>query len=208
MGYDLIHNSHSGDRAACLFLLVSDQVWGSSVPHKIRICVWRLLQSRLPTRDGLATRGIIPQGQNLSCPLCNCAQESCAHLFILCPKVWEVWYAIYEWIGVSFVAHHDLVQNFMQFGALFRGKRSKHFKFLIWCATVWIIWLTRNRIVFQEGSFDRDKVIAHIKFISWSWCIMRKGPVHSLTFSDWQNNPRLCLSILQGGGSSIPPRRV
>jgi hypothetical protein len=64
------------------------------------------------------------------------------------------------------------------------GKLSLHWKFnlklllskkirsgyyLIWHATIWTIWCSRNKVIFSNGVIDLEEVIDKIKLLAWRW---------------------------------------
>jgi hypothetical protein len=64
--------------------------------------------------------------------------------------------------------------------------------YLIWHATVWRIWRSRNNIIFSHGVIDLEKVVDEIKLLSWRWGLSRhKIPV--CLFYEWCWDPGLCL---------------
>lgn len=40
-------------------------LWNCYVPAKVTTFVWKLLQNRIPTKDNLAQRGVIQQGDKM-----------------------------------------------------------------------------------------------------------------------------------------------
>jgi hypothetical protein len=63
---------------------------------------------------------------------------------------------------------------------------------LIWHATVWKIWHSRNNVIFSNGAVDPGEVVAAIKLASWRWGLSRhKIPV--CLFYEWCWDPGLCL---------------
>ncbi len=65
-------------------------IWHKQVPLKVSIFAWRLLRDRLPTRQNLAIRGILPMDARLC--LAGCGQvEDVNHLFLSCPSYGALW---------------------------------------------------------------------------------------------------------------------
>lgn len=170
-----------------------ERIWVSSIPHKVKVFVWRLMLSKLPTRVALNRRGIIPDDQSLACPFCLSHQENLSHLFFLCSEASKIWNAVFSWLGINSVIHYDPAINFLHLGAFLSGKNSKSFKHLIWSASVWSIWLNRNRIVFQGEIFDLHRILTQIKLLSWSWSILKIGKELNFDFNSWLTDPIHCL---------------
>lgn len=105
--------------------------------------------------------------------------EGCSHLFFTFYLSYKVWIYIYDWLGFSVALPNDASQHFVQHVRCLRGRCLRKFRFLIWHAVCWCLWLMRNRIVFQSVSFDTTMVLAQINALSWSWFI-NKGVERSV----------------------------
>lgn len=66
---------------------------------------------------------------------------------------------------------------------LVRGKKLKRIWMVPWFATVWSIWLARNKGIFQLEGFDLLNVLDQIKIRSWHWTKIKIGG--NFSFSDW-----------------------
>jgi hypothetical protein len=56
------------------------------------------------------------------------------------------------------------------------GKRIKNVKkglCLIWYATIWILWKTRNDKFFKDVGFMVDEIVEEVKVLSWRWVLSR-----------------------------------
>ncbi|GAU38554.1 hypothetical protein TSUD_320260 [Trifolium subterraneum] len=84
-------------------LAVVAQVWESWAPSKVIIFSWQALLGRLPTRDNLARRGIIPLGVGTRCPWGDGDIESENHILVTCPLAWAVWSLVHKWFGIKSV---------------------------------------------------------------------------------------------------------
>ncbi|MCH79554.1 cysteine-rich receptor-like protein kinase [Trifolium medium] len=63
---------------------MSTLLWHPQVPVKVSVLAWRLLRNRLPTKDNLAVRNIIPLDFQLCASGCG-GLENAHHLFLSCP---------------------------------------------------------------------------------------------------------------------------
>jgi hypothetical protein len=62
----------------------SNLIWHKHVPLKVSVLAWRLLRKRVPTKDNLAQRNIIPHDSQLCVTGCG-GLETAQHLFLSCP---------------------------------------------------------------------------------------------------------------------------
>jgi len=117
-----------------------------------KVCVWRAMIDRLPTRVNLIRRGV--NIHNNFCPLCSKAEETMQHLFIGCKVAQKVWDNCDNWLDMSSVRHNDVVSHFRNFYAIGLGRKGNQVWKEVWVAIVNEIWTHRNEIVFQEGRVD------------------------------------------------------
>lgn len=118
---------------------------------------WRLLLERLPTHTNLARWGII-NGIYKVYPIWFATNECVVHLFIECPTTRQVWIVISDWLGLDVVAYQvSLVSHFYSFCNLVGLK-------LIWIVVCWVIWQTRNDILFQGGILIVRNIVGKVKF--------------------------------------------
>jgi hypothetical protein len=89
-------------------IAVVPQVWGSWAPSKVIVFSWQALLGRLPTRDNLVCRRILPSGVASWCPWCEGQVESENHLLVTCPLAWAVWALVHRWFGVVSVVPSTL----------------------------------------------------------------------------------------------------
>jgi hypothetical protein len=66
-------------------------------------------------------------------------------------------------------------------------------RYLIWLATIRILWNVRNNIVFIGEVANVSTIVDKIILISWLWFIGRIGKKLSFVFSDWCKDPLVCL---------------
>lgn len=88
--------------------------------------------------------------------------------------------------------HSDSKEHYIQHGAFFRGKCFKRFRYLFWHVVCWSLWLFRNKIIFNGGSFNMCVILDLIKLRSRSWFVAFKGR-GSCSFSKWCSNPVECI---------------
>jgi hypothetical protein len=63
------------------FTAILDLIWHRDVPLKVSTFVWRLLRNKLPTKDNLVRRSIIPHGSQFCVSGCGNV-ETTQHLLL------------------------------------------------------------------------------------------------------------------------------
>jgi hypothetical protein len=173
-------------------LRVLSSMWKAPAPSKVLAFAWKLLRNRIPTRANLAYRGIAVNGGVVSCVHCHGLEETVSHLFLSCDFADKVWKAIFRWLGLVIILPPNLSMLFECFTGAAGHKNLRRGYSLIWLATVWSIWRSRNNIIFSNGVVESDGVIEAIKLLSWRWGISRhKIPI--CLFYEWCWDPGLCL---------------
>jgi hypothetical protein len=121
--------------------------WLKQVPLKVYVFVWRLLRSRLPTKDNLLPRRVIHHEDSLCVGGCGYL-ETTDHLFFHCNIFGSLWYLLYQWIGIYFTPPESVRDHFYQFGHLAGLSRFTHsFLQLIWHACCWVVWKERKEFL-------------------------------------------------------------
>jgi len=142
-------------------------VWHKNIPSKVSLFAWRLFRNRLPTKDNLARRSILPH-TDIACLVGCGTPESVQHLFIGCALSNRVWQYVRIWLGIDYVASNNICQHFVQFVFIAGMPRSTFIFFkVIWLACVWVIWKERNNQVFTNISSAPSTLIEKVKLTSF-----------------------------------------
>ena len=101
------------------------------------------------------------------CPLCSNEAESNAHLFFSYRKSVQVWAHIRDL--AHFRRRFTSLQRITDF--LIRGRSTsdvqEKFRCLVIAITVYYIWLSRNKLIFEDYQFSVIEVISIIKFLMY-----------------------------------------
>lgn len=113
-------------------------VWSFAAPFKAKLTAWRLALNRLPTRDNLKKRNMLPS-QETTCVCCGSEDESVRHLFMECREANRLWARIAGWIGVYWVQPREILAHQQAFSNLGKGK---HVYVLggLWICFIWVWW--------------------------------------------------------------------
>ncbi|KAK2418950.1 hypothetical protein QL285_041097 [Trifolium repens] len=173
-------------------LRVLNLIWKSPAPSKVLAFSWKLLRDRLPSKVNLAKRGVQLNGAVLDCVHCQGREEDVEHLFLCCNFVDGVWKAIFHWLGLVIVIPSSSSSLFDCFIGAAGSKKVRRGFALIWHATVWAIWRSRNNVIFSNGVIDPGEVVEDVKLSSWRWGLSRHK-IPTCLYYEWCWDPGLCL---------------
>jgi hypothetical protein len=174
--------------------VVFSQIWESPAPSKVIAFSWQLLYDRIPTRDNLVVRHIVAPEASRDCVGCVGALETSSHLFLHCGGVISIWYEIFKWLGIVVVIPPTVAVLFEVVRGAAKNKKIRQGYMLIWHATIWTIWKTRNNVIFANGSFNPKAMVDEIKVLSWKWCLARLK-VPPCLFYEWTWDLGNCLLL-------------
>nr|KYP39460.1 hypothetical protein KK1_039239 [Cajanus cajan] len=122
------------------------------------------------------------------CVFCNNREEDVTHLFLHCDVASSVWYSLCRWLGFSSCLSDSVEGQLLTMSGFVAGKKPARVVVTIWVATVWSLWLHRNKIVFNNGVCDVLEVVESVKYRSWKW--LTAGMNHgNIPFVNWLNEP-------------------
>jgi hypothetical protein len=168
--------------------------WKSSAPSKVCAFAWQVFLDRIPSRVNLAFRGVIKPPESKACILCQRTDESTTHLLLHCSFASSVWYALFSWLGFSFILPPDLSIGFASMAGLGGSKRRKTALLLLWQVTIWVIWRTRNDRLFNNKEASVIDVVDSIKHLTWRWYLGRIAKQPCLLY-EWLQEPLYCMGL-------------
>ena len=133
--------------------------------------------NRVPTYDLLLRRNIaIPSS---TCPICNNQQETSHHLFLTCSFADELWTYITVWCKLA-SGKPSNIRNLLEIHKqpTIDPSKAKHINLVI-LSYIWIIWKTRNYLIFSHKIPSSRYATKEIKSISFLW------------YSNRTNSPRI-----------------
>lgn len=169
-------------------------IWSKIAPHKASVVAWRFLRDRLPTKMKLFRRNIITSQSATLCDICKEEPETANHLLIHCRGTAGIWGKVLLWLNVVAANHEGACDHFLQFLGLIQGKRGKHFCIGLWVCVVWVIWKSRNSLIFETKDFVADKIVDEIKAHMWSWSSICYPEICLYSYNEWLLDVRKVLS--------------
>ncbi|AES95629.1 hypothetical protein MTR_5g027610 [Medicago truncatula] len=76
-----------------------------------------------------------------------------------------------SWLNCNFIVPNNLLVHLECWSKEVSTRKLRQGFWLIWHATLWVIWKVRNEIIFNNGTFDVEEVVENIKVLSWSWSL-------------------------------------
>ncbi|KAJ0836665.1 putative reverse transcriptase zinc-binding domain-containing protein [Helianthus annuus] len=158
--------------------------WLNWTPLKVNCFLWRAVQNRIPTREALMIRNItLP---TILCPLCNNRTETTDHILISCEFANYVWLQIFSWIKVPMPQFLISVVELFEFIRTYPiYKVNKKAMYVILTTTCWMIWKTRNELIFKGTNSSVSKIIGEVKACSFLW-IRSRANVQELDWAKWR----------------------
>lgn len=135
------------------------KIWNLSVPPKVKIFVWRMLQNCLPTLENLRSRFVEVYP---ICSVCHNHLESAEHALFFCSFAQSCWNSV----KVDVVSSPDLsVRSIMK--EFFETKSSKEMEII--CSVVWQIWDHRNNVVWNKKFKTLSMVVNEASVYLFQW---------------------------------------
>ncbi|XP_075492539.1 uncharacterized protein LOC142530599 [Primulina tabacum] len=126
---------------------------------KHRFTLWMMAHAKLLTRVRL------PFVVDKSCALCNEEAESINHLFFLCKFSSAVWGEIQNWLGMMKMMRSPATV-LKAFRTCYRGNSTiSRMRLSSLAATVYCIWTSRNRMIFDDEKPKVEALVHRIKII-------------------------------------------
>lgn len=155
------------------------------------IFLWKYQNNIIPTKVLLAKRMALPNSDT-KCVWCKYVDESQEHLFWHCSFIKKIWLDIISWWGIKESGHQISLSNIWNGQHLFKKSICKMGWNITLAATLWSIWLARNRLIFEKVSVQHEELIYLIKYRVFHWCEaidICKGPISS----GWLIDPKVLL---------------
>lgn len=131
------------------------------------------------------------------CKICENEQvETSKHMFFECNVTTSVWWRCLQWCGMPTTMHLDCISHFFQFCGLIKcNNRQRKLWKAVWFCVIWLIWKSRNRVVFEDIYSVWCWAVSgeQIKVQSWTWInAVCKG--FNCPLSGWFHDPVACVT--------------
>lgn len=141
-------------------------VWGQIVPPKIKIFLWKVMWTILPTKLVLSKR---LSNINPLCDWCGVKEETMEHIFWGCEVADWMWQYLGSWWSIPSLLNRHFDFSLPRLFLLTRRKFIKKVWGLVVAAALWTIWLARNDNVFNKIRATKKTVIHLLNFRISQW---------------------------------------
>eukprot|EP00256_Glycine_max_P058861 XP_014627188.1 uncharacterized protein LOC106794156 [Glycine max] len=179
-GYDLIWRELMGANQNSDFA----DLWKLKIPAKAAMFAWRLIRDRLPKKMNLRRRQVMVN--DFMCPLCGLKEEETAHLFFSCSNTLPLWWESLSWVIATALPQNPRDHYLQHATRTAEGKKLTRWK-CWWIALTWTIWNHRNKIVFQNHTFDGRKLLDDAILLLWTW-VKSMEKDFDIHFNQWSSN--------------------
>ncbi|KAJ0818578.1 putative RNA-directed DNA polymerase [Helianthus annuus] len=146
--------------------------WNNWAIPKANFFLWRAMLGKIASKVGLVHRGV--PLSDITCPRCGIADEDPDHILFNCLWSRSIWWNILVWIKIRFPLQVNNVKDLFSYIKENPGGRVwKKSVYTIAIATVWRIWIARNKKVFEDNFLPVSAVVDQIKEESFSWVCCR-----------------------------------
>ncbi|XP_074298368.1 uncharacterized protein LOC141629235 [Silene latifolia] len=128
-------------------------LWNLPWPSSWKVFLWRLLTNSLPMGAEFMRRNIQVDSSCKLCVDCEGLAETSAHLFRDCRIACRVWACSDLGIRTLGSAHINIGDWVINWIIYLRKTEDAEIKVIKFLATLWCLWLVRNRILFQGEHF-------------------------------------------------------
>ena len=160
-------------------------LWKLKIPAKSAIFAWRLIKDRLPTKMNLIRRQVVVNDR--LCPFCGLKDEEAEHLFFSCSCTLPLWWESISWANLATALPINPRDHFLQHTLGTAGVRNHTRWKCWWVALTWSIWNHRNKIVFQNHTFNGSRLMDEAVFVLWSW-IKSMEKDFAVHLNQWSSN--------------------
>lgn len=160
--------------------------WLNWVPLKVRGFVWKTRLDRIPSKRALLTRGVIVGFEE--CSMFFGGIETRDNMLLNYSFATEVWLRIYSWCGWSGTTG-ETIRERIDWPTLLNGTLMvKRTTTLIIMATVWFLWIARNKFIFTSKPLLMDGIVEKIKVNAFMWLKYRSNIV-DVVWHRWYSSP-------------------
>ncbi|XP_022008070.1 uncharacterized protein LOC110907385 [Helianthus annuus] len=141
--------------------------WCKWIPSKCNVFTWRTNLDRIPTASALAHRNV-NIGDGL-CRLCGEVDETTDHIFTACRISNGLWLGVASWLKIPPMIIFSVkdILSLVDFMPTVSSRKGIIYGILV--IVCWKIWVTRNEIIFKQGSANVTKMLSDVKAISFLW---------------------------------------
>ncbi|KAF5183162.1 hypothetical protein FRX31_027250, partial [Thalictrum thalictroides] len=144
-------------------------VWKVKIPMNIKLFFWSLILDKIPSKELLRIRGF---DLYVVCSMCGHLEERLFHLFLHCSLALKVWKCLTtsRREGFEIILRSHTVKEALNDWP----KRTNHnlggraWELLPY-AIMWILWITRNELIFRDKTFTIRGICAKMKGVIYYW---------------------------------------
>ncbi|KAJ0623010.1 putative reverse transcriptase zinc-binding domain-containing protein [Helianthus annuus] len=159
--------------------------WNSWATPKANVLLWRAINGKIASKVGLIHKGV--HLADSICSRCGLSDEDPEHVFVKC--LWSrcIWWNVLAWVRISFPINSNNLQDLIDYLSNCPGcKIWKKTIYAIVMATVWRIWIARNKKVFDDHFIPISRTVEQIKEDVFLW-LCNRSKVKMPSWDNWRD---------------------
>lgn len=163
-----------------------ERIWKLKIPPKIHFFIWKIERSVLPTADFLTRR--LGNSMSPNCKWCNMNVENQDHLLWNCSLARGVWNLVADWWSLNVSQKLKIRSSIWESVNMFFSSKVRNGWIISLAAGLWSIWLSRNKLIFNNKKDNIEVVVYLIKIRAFKWLLASKSIKDELE-TLWMVNP-------------------
>lgn len=112
------------------------------------------------------------------------------HMFYSCEVVLSIWSSMCHWLGIDQLVEHISLANLnLHFKLVCKIKFKVEFHYCLWLVVCWVLWASKNAILFYKGRLVEMDILGSIKTLTREWLLAKYRVVVDVISSVWQTKP-------------------
>jgi len=134
-------------------------IWKGKSPSRVIAFSWKLLLDRILTKHDILILNVLSRETSVSCVFCESERENASHIFLFYDATSRVWCFRIRLLEFTFIMSPNLFVHFECWTGIVTSEKLRNSYWIIWKATIWVIWNARNFRLFSNLVKEVDELV-------------------------------------------------